>query len=1221
MIPGTEIPAITPLALKGACGHTYPAPTALVHAFDPELYAAVAEAEAASISEKEGVLCLVKGPRTRLSPYRKELSEDPLLATAFATAQLTAAKRHGLTVAATGFYLSPSDTEWLDTEPDDAVLSQFLTEPYREALLQSGVDAFVTAPRKLPPAYAEINTQILDRLSAQGIRAICERAGGEDTVPLLLRGVICLSASQHALQAALRHYRELSAAAQEGEGTDHTILSAAVSDGLAISPKALDEAALRALALLRLCYTERESAPAPQAENDISAKDAAVAATVLLKNEQSMLPLSGSERVGVIDAFTRKEDNKTLVAQVNTSLVARGFAVENPVAFSADEPSDEFLEEAVQLCERSDAVLLFLGFSAKEEREISKTETLTLPAHQLRIANALRAFGSKVICILSSGHAPDIAFTRPFRALLLAPIATEAGGDAIVSVVSGERDPAGRLAYTLYAESDTAFEKAHFYRNECGTRTGPFIGYRYYDTAGMRLGYPFGHGLSYTHFSFRGLSVSQTEASLSVTNYGTREGSTVVQVYLGRRHPDGIAPCKELAGFLRVALSPGETRHITVPLTPPRALADGQYLPIGGTYTVYVGTSVSSIKLTAELTLTGTEPPPRDGTLSDYLQSHTNIFSGSYTLEAEYRPMKRSIKNLLTGAISLALAIAIAIFNATAMANSLFLGIVAGILASLAILFFILEGVERGRAYTAERRKIEEADLAQFAEAERVEFQNPNALFQEAFEPVVETEVVEEKKTEQKDDDRITPEFLLPYVNPDVTAEKFLSDLRAFFVARGWDLANGMAEAWLSSLAASRLILVNATPTAVFNRFFETLSDFLGMRLEDRAEDGGQFYVQDDHGDHMQKEIVNALKKATAEPTKFVLFALREAKASALKEHLAPFMRYIHTQKRTNPITITEPNGNATEYVIPPNLWLVIDLADGETIESLPPALLSVCSVAPILAPHGEPEEDRITDLLPPRYTYHQLLYLASKAVTSESVPLDFWKRLDILEAFAVAHARQGDEVFHINNKTQLGLEQQLFFLLAACPKISDEEEADAFARAAERFAMLADVALSTRLLPIMIATLLGGRGDALAPILSESVPEDSLLRAVEDCLSAGEGCAPFSSSLIRSIAEACAARESALRARCEAEEAARREAEEAARREAEEAARREAEEAARREAEEAARREAEDTADEAIDVHDDEIEDGDTEAEDPPLEDGEGDTSEDPADGVQGEE
>ena len=182
-------------------------------------------------------------------------------------------------------------------------------------------------------------------------------------------------------------------------------------------------------------------------------------------------------------------------------------------------------------------------------------------------------------------------------------------------------------------------------------KVGVFIGYRNYDTARLKMRYPFGFGLSYTAFEYSRLEVKGNTVSFVVRNTGRCAGSEVAQVYVGKTAPALPRPRRELKAFAKIELKPGESRKISLAVDPASlsVFAGGGYTVEGGEYTVAVGASVSDIRLTGTMQLAGAKLPRSSERMSDYLQTYSNVLSGGYTLGDVKSAGKKGKKLSYTG--------------------------------------------------------------------------------------------------------------------------------------------------------------------------------------------------------------------------------------------------------------------------------------------------------------------------------------------------------------------------------------------------------------------------------------------------------------------------------------------------------------------------------------------------------------------------------------------
>lgn len=377
---------------------------------------------------------------------------------------------------------------------------------------------------------------------------------------------------------------------------------------------------------------------ATEAEHHALAREVAAESIVLLRNEGGALPLTPNARIAVVGELARtpriqgagsSQVNPTRVDNPLEQLRERA-SVDFAAGYTLGAGTDSVLrDEAVQLAVRADAVLLFLGLPEGEESEGYDRTRLDLPQDQLELVAAIAAVNPRTIVVLSNG---GVVTLEPWHdgvaGILECWLLGQAGGGAIADVVFGDTNPSGRLAETIpYRLQDTPS-----YLNFPGDGTvvrygeGMFVGYRHYETIGLAARYPFGFGLSYTSFGYSELRVRRDQVSVTVTNTGTRVGKEVVQLYVSAPSGQAGTPVRELRGFAKVSLEPGESRVVTIALGA-RAFSfwdveSSAWVVAGGTYEVQLGRSAHDIVLTAPVRRSSTRkahPLTMESPVSEWL--------------------------------------------------------------------------------------------------------------------------------------------------------------------------------------------------------------------------------------------------------------------------------------------------------------------------------------------------------------------------------------------------------------------------------------------------------------------------------------------------------------------------------------------------------------------------------------------------------------------------
>ena len=1012
----------------------YPNVTALAHSWDKSIWYGVAKAKAEMILDDGKNFVITPGSKIKISPYRREISEDPYLASAISSEHAKATDDLGVISAASGFYLTKSDTAWLDKEPDKRVISEFVLSPFRKSLKDGRVNAVITDARDIGEKYEKISEFLQNGISKYADFLICKKATDENTVDFVSRGIICLEGSSVALESAIARYKKLKKSIENNEGITNEQLQDELKQCTAISMETVDAALDK---LIDFVYTVNKNAAAENMDRKDSSDlmlRSTLASAVLLKNVEYALPLEENEKIGIIGDIAFKDiSGATIVDKLQTALAKRGYeCVGAERGYDMDLPhSNTMHESAIRLLSKCDTVLLFLGFGYEAEKRIPKTETLSLPANQLCLAQKLIGKGARVVAVISSGHAPDIAFTRDFDAVLLMPLEVEKSADALSLILSGDYCPSGKLAYTLYSGSDGAFLKAKTYRGKYEIPQGPFIGYRYYDTARLTVGYPFGHGLSYVNFKYSDLEVSRLSVSFTVENRGRVPATEVAQVYIGYENSPVIRAEKELCGFAKIELMPKEKKTVRIPLSVPEIWVDGKFIIAEGNYCVSVGSSSADIRLKSSISVSGITLTADKKKRSDYLQSFSNVREDNYTLEASYSFMKKSIKNIIFGIAFIILAISTAVFNSVTKHPAMFVGVLSGILAVIAIVFFLLEVLERNRLYKQERASIDSANEAFFANAEEITGLSTAKMFKEEFE----TDEHESGAAIAEVFDEFDELGIQEYINKEFFFADAVSEFKSFLASRGYKLNAGVSESLLASIATSRLILTGGMDSEQFSGFARAFSEYFGAEafvdtVSKKKDGDNSFYSYDYHGDHTKKNILLALESARSNPSKLVIAYLDGASVSDIEEYIAPFLKYLYSPKTNNRITVKNENGAMVDYNIAPNFRLFINVSAKVSLDILPMHIASLIAVNRVEYVKCQIDESFAGVRELNRY---QLDYMRDKESMKAEISEDTWKKVDKLEKYA---AKFSD--YRIGNKLWLSFEKHIGLLMAAKLDVSE---------------------------------------------------------------------------------------------------------------------------------------------------------------------------------------
>lgn len=354
------------------------------------------------------------------------------------------------------------------------------------------------------------------------------------------------------------------------------------------------------------------------------ARRAAGESVVLLKNDDALLPLAEGTRVAVIGDFAETpryqgagssavnsiKVDTFLDCLSDSGLYSVGFA---PGFDRQGKPDAAKQAEAVALAAKADAVLLCLGLDEIKESEGLDRADMKLADNQIELLQAVREANPNTVVIVNAGASLETPWLAHCKALVYGALGGQAGAGAMVDVLTGKINPGGKLAETWANAYDDTPARDHFAGpgRTVQYREGLYVGYRYYQTAGVPVAFPFGHGLSYTQFAYSDLHADAHSATLTVTNTGDRAGAEIVQLYVAKPNAEIFRPAQELKAFAKVQLAAGESKTVTLTLDDKafryRNTRTDSWEVEGGTYELRVGASSADIRLTAAVEVIGTD--------------------------------------------------------------------------------------------------------------------------------------------------------------------------------------------------------------------------------------------------------------------------------------------------------------------------------------------------------------------------------------------------------------------------------------------------------------------------------------------------------------------------------------------------------------------------------------------------------------------------------------
>lgn len=590
----------------------YPTAATLANSWDPHLLEEVgADLGAECVAEQVSAL-LGPGMNIKRNPLCgrnfEYFSEDPFLTGVLASAQVKGIQAQG--VAACPKHFAVNSQEHLRMTIDEVVDERSLRELYLQGFQRVVTEAqpqmIMSSYNKVNGIYANEHPQLMNAILYDEWRfggvMVTDWGGNDDRV------------------AGLRAGNQLEMPSTNGI-TDLEIITAIEAHTLAET--VLDEAVDRLLELVFSTAPTTEQQMAINHEQQHQrAVEAAKRSLVLLKNADNSLPLQATERVAIIGDFADKPRYQGAGSSlINPTKVLR------PIDVLADSElticgyaqgfkrmggrSNRLMKEAVVLAQRADKVLLFVGLDESSEAEGVDRENLRLPDNQLAVIEALTALQVPLIVVLAGGGALELPFADEVTAIVHTYLAGQGGAQALVELLSGAYNPSGKLSET-YPLSYEDVPSSPYYPGKEATsehREGLFIGYRYFDTFNVPVRYPFGHGLSYTSYRYSDFRREELTVHFTVTNTGTMAGEEIAQLYIQKEQSRMIRAKRELKGFLKVALAPGEVKAVSITLKASDfayySVAKQAWAVEGGTYTLQIGSSIQSIHLSGTIERSG----------------------------------------------------------------------------------------------------------------------------------------------------------------------------------------------------------------------------------------------------------------------------------------------------------------------------------------------------------------------------------------------------------------------------------------------------------------------------------------------------------------------------------------------------------------------------------------------------------------------------------------
>ena len=538
-------------------------------------------------------------------------SEDPYLSGELAAAHIRGVQSSGVGTSLKHYAANNQENGrlYIDTVADERTLFEIYLSGFQRAVEKGHPDTVMAAYNRLNGVYCTENAWLLtdllrDKWGFEGV-VVSDWGAVSDRVKGVAAGM------------------DLEMPGSNGEN-DRKVIAAVSSGELPL--QLLDRAAQRITALLLAAEESIAKHPSHACDwnrHHAIAAEVAAEGAVLLRNEQNLLPLSRDVSIALIGSFARNPRYQgagssmvnptrldTLYDALHAKIGSTGFMYAR--GYGDDDAADtDLIDEACAIAGTADVTIVIAGLPDAYESEGFDRDHMRMPESHVRLIEALSAVTDSLVVVLYNGSPVEMPWIDGTAAVLEGYLGGQAGGAALADILFGDINPSGRLAESFpLVLADTpsyGFFPGERYRVQY--REGLHVGYRYYDSCDVPVRFPFGFGLSYTTFTYESMSLSRSEITsneqllvmVTVRNSGKIAGSEVVQLYVQDSSASVYRPKKELKGFDKLFLQPGEQQRVTFELDEQAfSLYDPKqhrWVVESGEFMILAGSSVADIHL------------------------------------------------------------------------------------------------------------------------------------------------------------------------------------------------------------------------------------------------------------------------------------------------------------------------------------------------------------------------------------------------------------------------------------------------------------------------------------------------------------------------------------------------------------------------------------------------------------------------------------------------
>ncbi len=732
-----------------------------------------------------------------------------------------------------------------------------------------------------------------------------------------------------------------------------------------------------------------EKAVFDEINHNALALKAARQSAVLIKNDGGVLPLDRNRKVAVLGEYAKDPRcQRGYFTTEATSEILPFNAINNyeleTVGFGlgyakGERGRSDLIDHAHLLCNQADCAVVYVYAPKGADR---------LPPEQMELLNAIAGRHAKVIAVVACEGNIDMSFVDLCDAVLLTYVAGQGGANAALDLLTGIVSPSGKLA-----------------------APAGIIG-----AEGMIEKYPFGYGLSYTSFEYTNLQVNESGVSFTVKNVGAYDGCAVPRMYVVKKNTKSSFAQKALKGYTNAFVEKGDAVRVKIPFdetTFSQYSQDGSYFVEGGLYTVSVGDSETTDKLSGILMLK--QYDEKNKFRSSVVETSTDGRAVDFSESGLPSDVKAERKKLPV-ALRVTLAVVLALYVDAILAFFLFGNAISNKGAFFYVLMVAVALIVNGLAaayifFTLSRHKKQEYihpnvvltdmldNVDEFAEIAKVKYKQPVEQSAEA-----EPELSEEQVAQQEAAEALAATYEVRFDDAEATdmarAEKvsfteLSRNLRNYAMRRGINLEMTSARTLISAIASCKLVFLTSKNAELLPAFVKILNEYYGNDSPVVASDKWNslsdllWSESDEAGKFVLSAFSNAVYSAHVSSVQERVLIIENVNLNNLGSYFCNFLEYANHPTEQYVITFNED----TSFRLPDNLTYVLVAKDGY-IDMLPPEILNASMVAEVMLTTGTVETEEVE---PKIISHEDFLLMLSEVKEEHYVTERIWRQVDKL--------------------------------------------------------------------------------------------------------------------------------------------------------------------------------------------------------------------------------